>query len=381
MFDWDDYSLHDLVVLKEWNEQVRYMANTLTAFKAVEKLYELKSKRDNEACEEYWIVLHYLRKLNYTFNLLRRKYLFHETDRLRIDKSDSGFVNFYEISLLESELKTRRAPLGYSDEGRSIKERMVGYLLEKKRVPDELLARMAENEYRKGLLREELFLFFNGGWLIRKDDGSQARRKYFYFWSCYDKKSNCPYIYLLDFEQDKDVESLDGSEQAYSQFMKVIRSEGTRAPAAGLVAMAIDQRLEHVHPKMLKRICIGPIYTRSFSEGLGEDVRRVLEVGDQGRKFVCHLTEQFVFSVGQTVVKDRHALGEMIRGERVRERFYIPAAADIDDYSEFNELDEQKASLIRKSVVMPYRLHQHLEDLYKGFNVISFTRNGNINGV
>ncbi|WP_163337496.1 hypothetical protein [Desulfopila sp. IMCC35008] len=380
MLGWDDYSIHDLVSLEEWDEQIRYMAKTLTAFKAVEKLYELKKERDQEAHEEHWIVLFYLRKLVYTFNLLRRKYLFHETDRLRIDKSDSGFVNFYEIALLETDLRARKDCLGLMRESTSLKEKMVTALLQG-RSPRELFARMAENEYRKGLDRDQLFLFFNEGRLIKKDDGTTEKRKYLYFWGCYDKKTNRPYIYLLDFEQDREAPSLHESEEAYYEFMKVIRSEGSRAPAAGLVAMAIDQRLEHVHPKMLKRICIGPLYSQSFSVDLEDEISRVLEVGDEGKRFVFHVTEQFVFSIGQTVIQDRDTLGEILKGERVRERFYIPKPTDVEEYSEFNELEEQKASLIRKSVVMPYKLHQHLKDLYKDFKVISFTRNGSINGV
>ena len=163
--------------------------------------------------------------------------------------------------------------------------------------------------------------------------------------------------------------------------MKIIRSEGSRAPAVGIVAMAIDHRLESIHPKMLKRICIGPMYSQSFSVDLDEKVQRFFETGDEGRKFVFHLTEQFVFSTGQSVIKDQEVLENMLAGKRVRERFYIPKPNHVDDYAVFNELEEQKASLIRKTVVMPYKLHQHRQDLYRDCKIISFTKDGMINGL
>lgn len=381
MLAWDDYSIYDLVALETRDEYVKYMTQTLTAFKALEKIYQLKQERDKEAVEEHRIVLQYLKKLVYTFDLLRWKYLFNTSDKLKIDKSDSGFVNFYEISQIETDLRKDAEPLDSQDAGISLKERILVSLLQKGKDPEELLAEMAATEYRKRLIREELFLFFNEGKLSRKDDDHSEKRKYFFYWGCYDKKSNMPYIYLLDFEQDKEVPGLDANEETLSEFMNVIRSEGSRAPAAGIVAMAIDQRLEHIHPKMLKRLCIGPIYSKSFSVDLDDEIHNFLDAGDKGRRFVFHLTEQFVFSIGQSIIKDQQLLGEIIKGERVRERFFIPKPGDIDEYAAFNELEEQKASLIRKTVIMPYKLHQHLKDVYKDFKIISFTRSGSINGV
>ncbi|MCI5191344.1 MAG: hypothetical protein D3905_16500, partial [Candidatus Electrothrix sp. AS4_5] len=322
-----------------------------------------------------------LKKLSYTFELLRIRYLFNSSDSLKIDKSDSGFVNFYEISCLETDLTRQQEQAPVADKRQALKQEIVARLLEKQEDPEDLLAEMAENVYQQGLIREKLFLFFNKGELLPLKNGTSNRRKYLYYWACYDKTSNMPYIYLLEFEQDTEEEALHTSDRAFANFMKIIRSEGSRAPAVGIVAMAIDHRLESIHPKMLKRICIGPLYSHSFSVGLDSELQRFFEAGDEGRKFVFHITEQFVFSAGQSVIQDQKILGKMLAGKRVRERFYIPKATQIDEYAEFNELEKQKASLIRKTVVMPYKLHQHRQDLYTDCKIISFTKDGMINGV
>jgi hypothetical protein len=381
MLDWDDYSIHDLVTLDQQDEHVKYMTKTLTAFKVLEQLYELKEERDQEALTEHVIVRSFLKKLSYTFELLRIRYLFNSSDSLKIDRRDSGFVNFYEISQLETDLIRQKGRAAVEDKRHALKEQIVSCLLEKQEEPENLLAEMAENVYQKGLIQEKLFLFFNEGELLPLKNGDSKGRKYLYYWACYDKTSNMPYIYLLEFEQDADAEALEKSNTAFDAFMKIIRSEGSRAPAVGIVAMAIDHRLESIHPKMLKRICIGPMYSQSFSVGLDEQVQCFFEQGDDGRKFVFHLTEQFVFSAGQSVIKDQKILENMLAGKRVRERFYIPKPTHVDEYAAFNELEEQKASLIRKTIVMPYKLHQHRQDLYRDCKVISFTRDGMINGV
>ncbi|MCI5180111.1 MAG: hypothetical protein D3915_04000 [Candidatus Electrothrix sp. AU1_5] len=384
MLQWDDYSIHDLVALDQQDEHVKYMTKTLTAFKAVEKIYELKKERDQEAMTEHGIILSFLKKLTSTFELLRLKYLFHPVDRLKIDKSDSGFVNFYEISQLEVDLHQKKNRGIFQDKEAVLKERILSHLLHKQTDPDELLAEMAQNAYQKGLVQDNLFLFFNEGKLIRQKNENPSRRKYLYYWACYDKKSNMPYIYLLDFEQDAEEKALHVNSKAFDTFVQIIRSEGSRAPAVGIVAMAIDQRLDSIHPKMLKRLCIGPIYSQSFSVNLPKETEQLFATGDEGRKFVFHLTEQFVFSIGQSVIKDQKVLGSLLTEKRVRERFYIPKATDVDEYSVYNELERQKASLIRKTVVMPYKLHQHVQDvqdMYSGFKVISFSRHGIINGL
>lgn len=380
MLNWDAYSLHDLVALEQREEHVKYMTKTLTAFKAVEQIYALKKERDQEAVTEHDIILAFLGKLSSTFDLLRLKYLFHPSDRLKIDKSDSGFVNFYEITQLESDL-SRQDEQAPEDKGQELKEQILSSLLEQRKEPEKLLARMADTVYRRGLIREDLFLFFNEGHLLPLKTGSRKKRRYLYYWACYDKRSNRPYIYLLDFKQDREEPALHEHQETFERFMEVIRSEGARAPAVGIVAMAIDQRLESVHPKMLKRICIGPIYSQSFSVNLPEETEQLFAAGDEGRKFVFHLTEQFVFSAGQTVIKDQQALGSILTGERVRERFYIPKPTDVDEYSVYNELEAQKASLIRKTAIMPYKLHQHVHDFYKGYKIISFSKDGIINGL
>jgi hypothetical protein len=380
MFEWDSYSIYDLVALENKDEYTRYITDTLTAFKTIELVYKIKSERDSEAVEEYAIVLNYLKKIIYTFDTIRLKYLYNPTDFLRIDKSDSGFVNFYEILQLETELAKNTPKPSLADEDAS-KEKLLISLLQKGHDDAGLLTKLARIKYLRKLDGKNNFLLFNEGTLTLKEEDGQGKRKYLYYWACFDRLTNRPFIYLLDFEQDADVPALHEDEAMWKRFITVIKSEGSRAPAAGVVAMAIDQRLENIHPKLLKRICLGPIYSKSFSEELDDDLKEFLLVSDDGREFIFHITEQFVCSFGQTIIKDSGTLGQLAETRKVRERFFIPQPSDIYEYTTFDELDTQKASFIRKSVIMPYKLHQHLARRYKGYHVISFSRSGNINGI
>jgi hypothetical protein len=377
--NYGESSPFDLVHLEGKDEYTKYISKTLFAFNMLANLYKLKTQRDDEANEESKIVLYYLNKLLHTFEALRMKYLFNPDGKLKIDKSDSGFVNFSEINAMQTDLEFSDQTLESIGDPNVIRDNMLTFMLRFKEEPKEYLEKMGKYVYTSMLLDDHLFFFYNPGELVRGESNDTVR-KYSYHWACYDRNTNMPYIYLLDFEQDIDAEPIDSETTSHS-FFDVIKSEGSRAPAAGIVAMAIDQRLEDIHPKMLKRICIGPIYSNSFSEGINDELQKMLEQGDEGEQFTFHIVEQFVFSQGQQVVSDGGILSSILEGKRIREKFYIPKPKSVDEYSSFNELEEQKASMIRKNVIMPYKLHQHLSSFYDGFKIISFNKEGVINGI
>ena len=364
------------------DEYAKYVSKMLLAFEMLMNVYSVKESRDKEASEESKVLVYYIEKLLYTFETLRYKYLHNPTDFLKIDKSHSGFINFSEIMEIEKDILFREEKLESFGPEYEIKQRMVKHMLRYAQHPKKELEDISQRTYFERLDLEKLFLFFNPGQLIRlgPEEGSTCRR-YSYHWACYDKSSNMPYIYFIEFEQDEESIPLEDDDENAQRFYEVIKTEGSRAPAAGIVARAIDQRLDDIHPKIFKRICIGPIHSIHFSEGIEESLQKILSFGDEGKQFVFHITEQFVFSEGSQVISDTSMLGKLLGGAKVREKFYLPKPTNVDEYAQFNELDEQKASLIRKRIIMPYAIHQHVDDHFGETRLISFNLKGTINGI
>ena len=376
---WEDYSFYDLVNLESEDENKKYIAKALLTFKTLAKIYQAKIESDQEAMSEHKLVLEYLDQLNHTFELLRIKYLFN-SESLKIDMSDSGFMNFVEINALDVEAQNLKNSFILDSEQTSLKEQMITHMFTHESESPELLEKMGKSRFRQLLGQKKHFSFFNEGKLTLKSEDDKYRR-YFYHWACFDKRSNMPYIYLLEFDHDLAYPALHEDKDHFERFLTIIKSEGSRAPAAGIVAMAIDQRLEDVHPQILKRICIGPMYSAAFSVGLDEEQTRIFEQGDQDQKFVFHITEQFVFAQGHSIIQNSKMINGILESEKIRQSFYLPKPKNITEYSDFNELEAQKASLIRKSVIMPYKLHQHSGNYYKNHKIISFTPEGEINGI
>jgi hypothetical protein len=305
---------------------------------------------------------------------------------------------------IEKDIPFRKEKLESFASAYELRQKIANHLLRYAQQPKKDLEYISQRTYFEKLDEQKLFLFFNPGELelLDSDDSrgiihidsedpvkdtdadSQEKskcRRYSYHWACFDKKTNMPYIYLIVFDQDEDSEPLENDGENAQRFYDVIKSEGSRAPAAGIVAMAIDQRLDDIHPKFFKRICVGPMHSLSFSENLDEPVQNLLAAGDEGEQFVFHIVEQFVFSDGSKVVSDKGMLSNLLGGKKVREKFYVPRPTNVDEYSKFNELDEQKASLIRKRVLMSHTIHQHAESHFGDSRLISYNSIGKINGI
>ena len=364
------------------DDYAKYINKMRLAFSILMKVYTVQQDRDHEAEKEQEVVLFSIQKLMNTFELLRYKYLFNQKQFLKIDQTDSGFVHFSEIMGIQTDIPFKSDKLSLCDDVYDIKENMISFMLNNHEQPLDDLEKMSNLKYLQGLNEHELFLFFNPGRLtLLSDECSDTHRKYSYHWACYDKTTNMPYIYFLEFDQSIESEPLENNMENADRFYDVIKQEGSRVPAAGIVARAIDQRLPDIHPKVLKRICIGPIYSSHFSENIEESVSSVLLYADEGEQFIFHLTEQFVFSEGSVAIKNQGMLSKILSETKVREKFSLPNPESIDGHDMFNELDEQKASMIRKQVIMPHAIHQHIENLFENSSIISFNKEGNINGI
>jgi len=135
----------------------------------------------------------------------------------------------------------------------------------------------------------------------------------------------------------------------------VLRAEGSRAPDVGILALAIDDALDPIHPKIVKRLCIGPLYTplllaqRPTGDADAPSMFATL-LQQHGRRpddFVLQLCDEIVFSKAQQVT--RSLLSP--RG-KVREIFAI-TETDPECYA-------RRASVVHHNVVMPHDLLQHV---------------------
>ena len=342
---------------------------------------------NDENTYETVVITAYLQRLLYTVQALRMKFTYTpDINRaLWIDLTESGFPNCAEISNISTDLLSRESRLrDIPASAIFLRRGILDHLLIRQEDPNMLLWQLSERTYLEMLDQEKLFLTFNQGEIIRRREDAHVR-SYVTSWACYDFQTNCPYIHILTFDQDTDVQPIEEEGETRLELLEVLRSEGSRAPTVNILAMQIDDAIETIHPKVLKRISLGPLYSRLLFEGYNaesvvdprEPVMRELLMNYARRRedFVLFFTQEIIFSQRQDVRKST-----FLRGSRVREIFFIPDAG--------SATYQYRASVVHEQVLLPHMLLQHIsqdaESQIQGFanaKKITYSEKGIINAI
>ena len=291
-----------------------------------------------------------------TIGLLRIKYTYASARPLRVDLTESGFPSAMELGNLKQDLVRRKERLLELAVPIALKRAALDRLFQDLRDPAELLALLGERTYFDRLEQTPLFLPFTPGDVTaRASDGKH--RSYVVSWACYDFDTNRPYVHVMTFDQDIREEPLEARGTAYTRLFEVLAAEGSRAPDVGILALAIDDALEPIHPKILKRLCIGPLYASVLlgrcPPATPDAPPPALEtlLREHGRRpddFVLLLRDEIVFSKAQQVTR-----GFLSPKGKVREIFAI-TETDPECYA-------RRASVIHHNVMLPHDLLQHLD--------------------
>jgi hypothetical protein len=346
----------DFALLQGSDDYTRYFNILSKAWTLLLRLYE---KRGSADTFEARAIEQSLERLLFTVKVLRMKYSHSPADRrlLWVDLSESGFPNAQDMGNLSVDFIKRETRLRDLPPASRLKQLALDHMMKVQTKPADLLWQLSERSYLEMLEDTKLFLPFNmvaNDIAIRPSKNKREFRSYSCSWSCYDFRTNRPYIHLLTFDQDKDERPLEKGGPNQLQFLEVMEAEGSRVPDVGILAMAIDSALETIHPKILKRIGLGPLYTSMLLQQelnqQSDDAtkpRVLLELlGNyaQADDVILCFTEEIVFSKQQRITPTSH----------VREVFYLPDD-DPESYA-------RRASVVHKYVLMPHSVSQHLTE-------------------
>lgn len=347
----------DYTTLNGNDEYSRYFNQLAKAFRLLLAAYQLAPEKEHDEAE---IVSNHLSRFLYTVAALRMKYLYRPQGErtLWIDLSESGFPNFSEIANLGIDQKNAMTQLQAIPAGTIIKRAILNHIITHLDPhPEGLLCQMGQRTYVEMLLSgEKLFLPMNMGELQRKNGAdTDSTRAYELSWSCYDFKTNRPYVHIMRFEQDSDEQPLEEHGKNWEEFRNVLLAEGSRVPNVGILAIAIDSTIDPIHPKQIKRISLGPFYTplllQSHMEP-GSDERE-LAVRDLMLRSSRHDDDFIFFFTYDVIVSERQKRVKRLFTTVTREIFYIPR----DNL----ECEDRVASEIHRYILLPHTLLQHVD--------------------
>lgn len=321
--------------------------------KNILKSYSSYLSKDNESIDNI-ILSKWLLKLTNTFDLLNLKYyvnnnkldFFH--DFLKIDPTSSGFPHFKEIMSLKADLNAAKDKLKEFPEKDTIHNQMIQDILKYHEKPVYQQYLYTQKKYFEDLLnlKKELFLTNNCD-LEEFFFEDKNKNTIILSWSNYESSINLPVIYLLEMEVSGkyDKEELE-KELNYltNSNLKLIT-----------IATKIDEKFEFLHPKKLKRIYIGPLYSNDFTEH-NDLLQKIIEEAEGNRRFIFCFSEEELLSY-KTV-----EISKGLFSSRKQEMFFV---------DKFNkETLDSGVSSIKRKMITPYEIYQRLVEEEHNYDLI-----------
>lgn len=209
----------------------------------------------------------YVTALATTFRALSYKYLMtgrsDGAPRLTFDRHESGFPVAQELMVMAVDAAQADKHLSGSASVEELKDRMIRKIVGELALPTALQFALSQRLYYEALAQGGLFLARNdpdAQW-IEDHDG---RRRYLVHWAVYDTQVNLPVVYLMDLE-DSGKRPLPNDEGRWPRAQHHLMAQSSAGLKLLTIAQGFDTDFETLHPKRLRRIHLGPMYSHSFT--------------------------------------------------------------------------------------------------------------------
>lgn len=209
----------------------------------------------------------YLAALRATFAALSYKYLMtgrsESAPRLTFDRHESGFPVAQELMVMAMDSAQAEKHLSGMASVPELKDKMVRQIVGDLTIPTALQFALSQRMYYEALAMGGLFHARNdpdAQWIAEVD----GRRHYLVHWAVYDAQVNLPVFYLMDVE-DSGRKPLPNDERRWPQAQAHLMSQSLAGLKLLTIAQGFDTDFDSLHPKRLRRIHLGPMYSNDFT--------------------------------------------------------------------------------------------------------------------
>ena len=214
----------------------------------------------------------YLTALTGTFRALSYKYLMtgrsEGSASLTFDRHESGFPVAQELMMMALDAAQVQKHLGGMASTAELKDRMVRQILRDLTVPVQLQFALAQRLYYEALA---LAVDQAGGIFWPKNDPDvqfirelPGRRHFLLHWAVYDTQLNLPVVYLMDVE-DSGKKPLPRDDRRWPMVQAHLMAQSAMGLKLLTIAQGFDKDFSGLHPKRLRRMTLGPMYSHDFT--------------------------------------------------------------------------------------------------------------------
>lgn len=249
----------------------------------------------------------YLSAVAGTFRALNHKYLMtgrgETAPKLTIDRHESGFPVAQELMTMAVDAQQAEKHLAGMPSEAELKDRMVRQIVGDLTIPTALQFALSQRYYYEALVAGGIF------W-ARNDPDAQwiedlgERRHFLVHWAVWDTQVNLPVVYLMDVE-DSGKKPLPNDAYRWPQVQQALMAQSVGGLKLVTIATGFDKDFEGLHPKRLRRIILGPMYSASFTLQSGP-ISKVLEgaKAPEGEDWALVWTVEDLISDREEEVKD-----------------------------------------------------------------------------
>lgn len=209
----------------------------------------------------------YITALATTFRALSYKYLMTGRSdsalRLTFDRHESGFPVAQELMMMAVDAAQVDKHLAGGASVDEMKDRMIRRIVGELALPTDLQFALSQRLYHEALAQGGLFLARNdpdAQWI----EDRKGRRQYLLHWAVYDTQVNLPVVYLMDLE-DSGKRPLPSDDGRWPQAQHHLMAQSVAGLKLLTIAQGFDTDFPTLHPKRLRRIHLGPMYSHSFT--------------------------------------------------------------------------------------------------------------------
>ena len=194
---------------------------------------------------------------------------------LTIDFHESGFPVFQEIVTMANDAAQAALHLQGLPEAAKLKDEMVKVIVGERKVPVQLQYALSQRLYYEALVTGGLYfaqMHPRAQWLADLEGG---RRRFMVHWGVYDSQMNVPVVYLMEVE-DSGPRALPKDEGRWPAVQAHLLAQSVGGLKLLTIAKGFDTDFGDLHPKRLRRVYLGPMYSQAFTMQTGP-IREVLE--------------------------------------------------------------------------------------------------------
>jgi hypothetical protein len=209
----------------------------------------------------------YVSAIGATFRALSHKYLMtgrsEGAPRLTFDRHESGFPVAQELMVMALDAAQSAKHLAGMASEPELKDRMIRQIVGDLTIPTQLQFALSQRLYYEALAQGGLFWARNDPDCQWIEDVGQ-RRRFLVHWAVYDTQVNLPVVYLLEVE-DSGKKPLPNDDRRWPQAQHHLMAQSLAGLKLLTIASGFDKDFADLHPKRLRRIHIGPMYSHDFT--------------------------------------------------------------------------------------------------------------------